>query len=195
MTKVKFPLTSREISLAAALAATSAVLQLIHIGYQSPQWGMWIDLVAVSWLVAFFLFGIRSAIIVSLLGAVIITLFSPSTWLGAIMKWIATLPMYGILFLWLKARGKKLVFYKKSSRLIVPIIIAVILRAVIVLPVNYYFAIPIWTGMTTAQAIEAIPWYIIVGFNALQGVLDVILAWILVFTFRLSRYASWDQSR
>lgn len=188
----KTNLSSREISISAALAATSAVLQLIHIGYQSPTWGMWIDLVAVSWIVAFFLFGIRSAINVSILGAIIITLFSPSTWLGAIMKWTATLPMYAMLFLLMRSKKKKLNFYKNPSNFIVPTIIALVIRTIVVLPVNYYFAIPIWTGMTPEQAIVAIPWYIIAGFNSIQGILDVGLAWILVFSFRLSRYANWD---
>ena len=77
---------TRQLAFAGALAAVSAVLQLYHLGYQSPQWGMWIDLVAVSWIIAYFLFGIRSALLVSFLGAVIITLFAPDTWLGASMK-------------------------------------------------------------------------------------------------------------
>ena len=60
---------------ASALAAFSAVVQLIHIGYQSPQFGMWIDIVAVTWVAAYFLFDLKTSFIVSFLGAIIITLF------------------------------------------------------------------------------------------------------------------------
>lgn len=183
--------TTRELVLSAALAAVSATVQLIHIGYQSPQWGMWIDVVAVTWIMAFFLFGVRSALVVSLLGALIITLFAPDTWLGAMMKFTATLPMWLSLFLWLKLKKGKISNYRKIGALIVPVIIGISVRSILVIPINYYFAIPIWTGMTPAQAIAAIPWSIIAGFNVFQGILDVGLAWLIVFRFKIERFASW----
>ena len=185
-------ISSREIALLAGLASLSAVVQLIHLCYQSPQWGMWIDVVAVSWIMAFFLFGIRASLIVSLLGALIITLFAPDTWLGASMKWVATFPMYGSLFAYMKIAKKEIADYKKISNLFIPLILGILVRGLMVLPLNYFYAIPIWTGMTTVQAISAIPWYIIFGFNAVQAVLDVVLAWVVVFRFRIARFASWQ---
>ena len=179
-------LSNRELALIAALAAVSAVLQLIHLGYQSPQWGMWIDLVAVSWLIAFFLFGLRSALYVSLLGFIVITLFDPATWLGASMKWLATAPMW----LSLGLLSQKYKSYQKISSLTLPLLIGLIIRSILMIPINYYYAIPIWTGMSPAAAIQAIPWYIIAGFNSIQGLIDVILAWIIVFRFRLNRFAN-----
>lgn len=178
-------LSNRELALTAALAAVSAVVQLIHLGYQSPQWGMWIDLVAVSWLIAFFLFGLRSSLYVSLLGFIVITLFAPDTWLGASMKWLATAPMWLSLGLF----STKFKSYQKISSLILPLAIGLIVRSLIIIPINYFYAIPIWTGMSTAVAIKVIPWYIIAGFNSIQGLLDVILAWVIVYRFRLSRFA------
>ena len=77
------------------------------------------------------------------------------------------------------------------SNFFIAVIFGIIIRSLIVLPLNYYYAIPIWTGMTAQQAISAIPWWVIAGFNAIQGVLDVVLAWILVFRFRLHRFANW----
>jgi len=189
MSTTKF--TSRELAIASGLAAFSAVVQLIHLGYQSPQWGMWIDIVAVSWIVAFFLYGVRMSFMVSLLGALIITLFAPDTWLGASMKWVATMPMWLCLYLWLAISKQKIAKYRKITYIVVPVIFGIIIRSLIVLPLNYYYAIPIWTGMTAQQAISAIPWWVIAGFNAIQGVLDVVLAWILVFRFRLHRFANW----
>ena len=184
-------LTTRELVLSAALAAISAAVQLVHIGYQSPQWGMWIDVVAVTWIVAFFLFDVRSALIVSLLGGLIITLFAPDTWLGAVMKFTATFPMWFSLFFWLKMKKEKISYYGKLKTLIIPIIIGVMIRSALVIPLNYYFAIPIWTGMTPTQAISAIPWYIIAAFNIFQGILDVGLAWLIVFRFKIVRFATW----
>lgn len=182
-------LSSREIAFASALAAFSATVQLIHIGYQSPTWGMWIDIVAVSWIIAFFLYGVRISLLVSLLGALIITLFAPDTWLGAVMKWTATLPMWLSLYFWMFTRKKTLSSYGKLSTLLVPILAGVAIRIVLVLPLNYFFAIPIWTGMTTQQAWQAIPWIVIAIFNAVQGILDVILAWLVVYKFRINRFA------
>jgi len=173
----------RVIVLSAALASLSAFLQLYHLGYQSPQWGMWLDFVAVTWIVAYFLFGWRSALIVSVLGAIIITLFAPDTWLGASMKFVATVPIWISLAVW----GRR---YSNPKNLIVPFIAGNILRLMLVLPLNYYYAIPIWTGMTPVQAISAIPWPVISLFNIVQSLIDLTLAWVLVYRFRLNRFSA-----
>ena len=185
-----FHMKSYEVTAFAALAAISAVLQIVHLGWLSP-WGMWVDLVAVSWMTAYFLYGGRAAFIVSLVGAIIITLVAPSTWLGAGMKWLATFPMWLVPLAMRRAFRKKMKDFRKPAILIAAVAIAILLRCLIVIPVNYYFAIPIWTGMTTAQAIEAVPWWAIFALNAVQGVVEVALAWLLVFRFRLDRFASW----
>lgn len=183
--------TVRNLTISAGLAAFSAVIQLIHIGYQSPQWGMWIDLVAISWIVAVLLFNIKTAFSVSLLGALIITLFAPDTWLGASMKWIASVPMCISLDLWLRIMHKNQRYYDKPLRLIIPVLTGLFLRILFVLPLNYLYAIPLWTGMSTAKAWSTIPWFVIVTFNIVQGILDVGVAWIIVYRFKLSRFASW----
>lgn len=181
----------REIAIAAGLAAFSAVVQLIHVGYQSPQFGMWIDFVAVTWIIAFFLFGLRMSLVVSLVGALVITLFAPDTWLGASMKWIASVPMWLILGIWLRFLKKNYSYYGKIRHLLVPLSIALVIRCLIIIPVNYFYAIPIWTGMSPEKAMIAIPWFVIGGFNIVQGIFEVILAWLFVFRFRLKRYVTW----
>ncbi len=180
-----------EISAFAALAAISAVFQIIHLGYQTP-WGMWIDVVAIPWILAFFLYRGRGSLIVSTIGAIIITLVAPSTWLGASMKWLATMPMWLMLWLWQVVFKLKLKDFKKLRVIIPCIILGIILRGLIVIPVNYYYAIPIWTGWTPEQAMEMLPWWIIFSLNAVQGVLEVIVAWLLVFKFRLERFKKWE---
>lgn len=186
-------LTYREISVAAALTSLSAVSQLLHFGYQSPQWGMWLDVVAIPWLIAFFLFGPRLALIVSLLGSGVITLFAPETWLGAVMKFTATLPLWLTLAAWLRLRKAQLLHYQRFNLLIIPLVFGLVLRSSLMLPLNYYWAIPIWTGLSTDQALAIIPWHIIVVFNSIQALIDVAAAWLLVFKFKLYRYASWTR--
>ena len=179
-----------EISAGAALAAISAVVQIIHIGYLT-QWGMWIDIVAIPWILAFFLYRGRMAFLVSIIGAIIITLVAPSSWLGASMKWLATMPMLLMLLLWQKVFKLKLKDYRKMSVLIPCIIFGIILRGVIVIPFNYYYALPIWTGWTTEEAMVNLPWWIIFTLNGIQGIIEVTVAWLLVFKFKLQRYATW----
>jgi riboflavin transporter len=186
-------LNPREIALCSALAAISAILQLMHFGFQSAQLGIWIDAVACSWIIAFFLFGCRGAMLTSFIGVIIITLFAPETWLGAVMKWTTTLPMWLSLFAFAAIKRQSRKKYSNFSSLVIPLGAGIILRCIIALPLNYYFAIPIWTGMTATKAISSVPWYIICGLNIFQGLLDVLLAWIITFKFKLIRFASWNE--
>jgi riboflavin transporter len=184
--------STREIAIAAGLASLSAVTQLVHIGYQSPQWGMWIDVVAVTWIIAYFLFDIRLSLLVSVVGALIITLFAPDTWLGASMKLVASLPILLSLFGWEYINKKNSEGYAKPFRLIIPLLIGMGIRCLIVIPLNYFYAIPIWTGMSPDVAMKAIPWFIIAGFNIIQSLVDVGVAWIIVYTYKLRRFSQKD---
>jgi len=182
---------TNEISAGAALAAISAAIQIVHIGYPT-QWGMWIDIVAIPWILAFFLYRGRTVFFVSIVGALIITLVDPSSWLGASMKWLATMPMWLMLLLWQRLFKLHLKDYRKL-RVIVPcIVLGVFLRGIIVIPFNYYYALPIWTGWTPEKAMEMLPWWIIFSINAVQGILEVTIAWLLVFRFKLKRFATWE---
>jgi riboflavin transporter FmnP len=182
-------LTLKEIVLGGSLASLSAVTQLIHIGYRSPQWGMWLDIVAVSWLMAFFLYGFRLSLIVSIIGSLIITLFAPETWLGASMKFTATIPLILSLVAYQKITRSNLSDFSNPKHIVTPLIIGIIIRSVIIIPVNYYYAIPIWTGMQPAQAMSVIPWYVIFIFNTVQSVIDVMISHLLVFKFKLDRFS------
>ncbi len=181
---------SYELTTAAALAAISAALQLVHVGVATPS-GIWIDLVAVSWVLAYFLYGTRMSLVVSIAGALIITLFAPSTWLGALMKWTATIPMIAVPAAFAVMARMKPSGYSAARKLILPVALALVIRAAVIVPLNYYFAIPIWTGWTPEEAIANLPWYLIAGLNAIQGVLEVALAWLLCFRFRLDRFSAW----
>jgi riboflavin transporter FmnP len=152
---------------------------------------MWIDLVAVSWLIGYFIFGGRTAFVVSVVGALMITLMAPSTWLGAFMKWLATVPMFLVPMAYQKLRGAKLENLS-GLRLLIPLmLVAILIRGAIIIPVNYYFAIPIWMQWTLQESMTYVPWWAIFGINAIQGAIEVLLAWLLVFRFRLDRFRTW----
>jgi riboflavin transporter FmnP len=180
-----------EITAGAALAAISAAVQIVHVGYPT-QWGMWIDIVAIPWILAFFLYRGRTAFFVSIVGALIITLVDQSSWLGASMKWLGTMPMWLMLFLWQKMFKVHLKDYKKMKVIVPCIVLGVILRGIITIPFNYYYALPIWTGWTPEKAMQIMPWWIIFSLNAIQGTLEVLVAWLLVFRFKLKRFATWE---
>ena len=184
----KQKISTRELTMISSLATVSALLQLVHIGYQSPQFGMWIDFVACSWIIAFFLFGIRGALLTSLISAIIMTLFAPETWLGASMKWSLSLPILLCLHFWLVVTRKDAMSYSNPRALVIPVIIALLVRAALALLLNYYYAIPIWLGIPSTQAITTIPWYVISLFNLAQGLCDIILAWIITFRFKIIKF-------
>jgi riboflavin transporter FmnP len=180
-----------EISACAALAAISAVFQIVHLGYMT-QWGMWIDIVAIPWMLAFFLYRGKAAFFVSIVGAIIISLFDYSSWLGASMKFLSTMPMWLIPWYFQKSYKLHLKDFKKLRIIIFCLILSIIIRGIIVIPLNYYFALPIWTGWSPEKAMLMLPWWIIFSLNAIQGTLEVMVAWLLVFKFKFKRFATWE---
>jgi len=180
-----------EISACAALAAISAVFQLVHLGYMT-QWGMWVDIVAIPWILAFFLYRGKAAFFVSIVGAIIITLADPSTWLGASMKWIGTMPMWLVPLFFQRLYKLNLKDFKKLRIIIFCLVLSIIFRGIIVIPLNYYYALPIWTGWSTEKAMLMLPWWIIFSLNTIQGIIEVMVTWLLVFKFNFKRFATWE---
>jgi len=79
----------------AMLSCLASLLQLSHGVIGVPTgFGMTLDLVGVPIILGFFLFGLDAAMYISLLTALVITIASPETWLGATMKFAATVPMF-----------------------------------------------------------------------------------------------------
>ena len=171
----------------ALLAALGAVFQIYHIGIPTA-WGMWIDIVAVPILLALFLFDLKHSLAVAVLIALVITLAAPSGFIGAIMKFVATLPMF--LVLGLGAKWKKLDL-SKPEPVIFLLALALVLRAAITLPFNYYWALPTFFNLPTEEALKFVPWWIMIGLNCVQGIVEVGIAWLLAFKFKLlERYGS-----
>ena len=110
------------------------------------------------------------------------------------MKLVASIPSVLALFAWATMVKTDKSYYKNPHRLWIPLCIAIVIRCLIVIPLNYYYVIPIWTGMSPAVAMKVIPWFVIAGFNGVQTIIDVWFAWMLVYTFKLNRFASGETS-
>ncbi|MEM3555475.1 MAG: hypothetical protein QXF56_02045 [Candidatus Micrarchaeia archaeon] len=269
----------------AMLSAIAAVFQFSHgiIGIQTG-FGMTVDLVGVPIMLAFFLFGLDAAFYTSILTALIITLISPETWLGASMKFAATVPMFLIPAFWMLSvrkgftLGRVLIniffalfislmlflvsihinligkstlplsnttvyllprfeaagfsgvrvtvsdillgllpilaitvfcfillhFWGKYSKGLTPLvfadaravaillIISILVRGIAMVVSNYYFAGPLFFHISPEKLMASVPWYLIFGWNAFQGAVETILAWMLAFKFGfVNRYARW----
>ena len=238
------------------LSAIAAIFQVTHgiIGIQTG-FGMTVDLVGVPILLAFFLFGLEGALYTSVIVAIIITLIAPTTWLGASMKFAATVPMflapayylflrdkkypllstfllgtmsiltifilslyvnifsvpiitnelllgilpilfigllaYALIVIWrrLKFNFNPHAFEDKKTVLLV-FALAVLVRGIAMLISNYYYAGPLFFHMTTEQMLAAIPWYLIFGWNLIQGAIEFSIAWAIAYKFKfVEKYA------
>ncbi|MEA1993135.1 MAG: hypothetical protein U9N35_01890 [Euryarchaeota archaeon] len=83
---------------------------------------------------------------------------------------------------------KKSKAFKRFSFVITTLFLALIVRGVVTTVINYYFAIPLFFGMPTETAIERIPWYVIIGLNAVQGAIDIGGAWYISFKTGVSTF-------
>ncbi|MBN2042745.1 MAG: hypothetical protein JW754_02965 [Candidatus Aenigmarchaeota archaeon] len=175
------------ITSASVLAAVSIIFQIVHIGYLTP-WGMWIDLVAIPWILAYFIFGFRTSVLTACVSAVLIALLAPSGYIGASMKLLATIPMIIGPALVLLFSRKKLKDFEKMRWLLIALALSLVIRGAFVLPVNYFIAIPLFFGMETSQALAFIPPWLMFLLNAVQGVIDMTVAWTLAFRFKMTRF-------
>jgi riboflavin transporter FmnP len=182
----------------AILAALAIVFDVMSEVFPLRMpWGMKIDFVGVIWVLAYFLYGIREALSVSIITAIFIIILNPTGVLGAMMKLIATLPMFVIpaLISQFYDSNKKAALFNNISIVTIACIVATVVRLIVATLLNFYWAIPLWTGIPTDKILEvmfngSIPAFIIfvAGMNVLQGIVDVLVSWLLAFKFKLSEY-------
>jgi riboflavin transporter FmnP len=165
-------------------------------------WGMKIDFVGTVWVLSYFLYGLAVAFPISVITTLYITFFMPTSFVGGAMKFIATLPMFLILDLisylpFFSDRSSKI--FNKPLMIIGAAILANAVRLLVTIIVNYYWAIPLWTGIPTGKILDvmfggsvlAFITYI-AGLNVLQGIIDILVPWFLAFKFRLSTmFGTW----
>jgi len=161
-------------------------------------WGMKIDFVGAVWVLAFFLYGLSEALIVSILTTMFILVYSPTGFVGAAMKLVATLPMFLIpalmLYLpFLRNRASR----PFNSILVISAagILAILARLVIASFANYYWAIPIYLGKPSdivmkevfgGSILTYIAW--IASMNVFQGIVDILVPWFLAFKLKIAQY-------
>lgn len=184
-----------EVVFASFLAAISIVFQIGHVftGVSTP-WGMWIDIVAVPWIVAYFIKGFKTALLTAVLASFVMSLIAPSGYIGATMKFVATFPMIVVPALiapiYTRAVGKPFSQFSFKELFVftcLSLLVAIPLRCALVLPFNYYFAIPIFFGKSPSEAMRFFPPAIMAGLNAVQGGIEMPPAVLVCFFTRLRR--------
>lgn len=175
----------------AVMSTIAIVLDLLPL----PRviWGMKIDLVGAIWVLTFFLYGWKPALTVGSITAIYIAMFSNTGYVGAVMKFIATIPM----FLVPAAMINLPFFHKKESRVFERIlvitaatILASVTRLFLATAVNLYWAIPIYTGREALAYFGGIVPLVtfVAGLNVVQGIVDILVSWALAFKLRLSQH-------
>jgi len=152
---------------AALLAGLAIVFQLANdvIGIKTG-FGMTVDLVAVPILLAFFILGFKTALDVSIVLALAIALTAATGYIGAVMKFAATLPMITIPALYALAWKGKINMQKALS--------AVLLGAVVLVAIFAFLSYP------TASVAESLGQQSVLGLY-LVGLAPVVLIAIVAY--------------
>jgi len=134
---------------AALLAPLTVILQSLPPIFITP-WMLRIDFVAVPWLICWIIFGLKPALLSLLISAPLVGFVGPFAGgaVGAIMKPLASVWMFLIpaFFAWKFGGTKQLLENKRFYALAG--VIALILRAIVTVFFNFYFALPIFYNLT-----------------------------------------------
>jgi riboflavin transporter FmnP len=134
---------------ATILAPLAVILQIFVPLFVTP-WGMRIDLVAIPWMICWIIFGLKPALLSLLISAPLVGFLGPFAggWVGATMKSVATIWMFLIpaIFAW-KAGGTKGLLENKRL-FVLASVFALIVRAIVTVVFNFYFALPLFYYMT-----------------------------------------------
>jgi len=134
---------------AALLAPLTVILQSLPPIFITP-WMLRIDFVAVPWLICWIIFGLKPALLSLLISAPLVGFVGPFAGgaIGAIMKPLASVWMFLIpaFFAWKLGGTKQLLENKRFF--VLAGVIALIIRAIVTVLVNFYFALPIFYNLT-----------------------------------------------
>lgn len=181
------------------MSALSAVMQLLFETFPLRIAYIRFDPVGMIWILAFFLFGLEHALSVSVITALFIAIASPTHLVGAAMKLIATTSMILTLggLTWLPFFSEKASsFFKKPPVFVTGLCLAVSVRNIACLLVNYYWAYPTFVGSRWLEQFffGSIPAFVavVVVSNTVLGVMDFVVAWFLAFRTKLvERFGTW----
>lgn len=185
---------------AAVLASLSVVMQVLPPLFVTP-WFMRVDLVAVPWVLCWLLFGFDASLLSLLISVPLVGVLGPFAggWVGAVMKSVASVWMFAVpaLFAWRMGGAKSLIL--KKNVFVVASVVALVVRALVTVVFNFYFALPFFFNMTSNDIIQFFNFSQsflgislgLVGFgafvgevafwNTAQGVIDIYAAYVIGF--------------
>lgn len=185
---------------AAVLASLSVVMQVLPPLFVTP-WFMRVDLVAIPWVLCWLLFGFDASLLSLLISVPLVGVLGPFAggWVGAVMKSVASVWMFAIpaVFVWRWGGTKSLVLSKRTY--VTASVAALLVRAVVTVFFNFYFALPVFFNMTSNGIIQffnskqsflglslgLVGLGAFVGevafWNTVQGVIDIYAAYMIGF--------------
>jgi len=167
-----------KISGATILASLAVILQILPPIFVSP-WTMRVDLVAIPWILCWIIFGLKPALLSILISAPLIGFIGPVAggWVGATMKSVATVWMFLIpgLIAWKKGGAKKLLENKRLF--VLASILAISVRVMVTVIFNFYFALPLFFGMTPEDIIGFYSDVTILGFVGVGAYVSEVAFW------------------
>jgi len=196
----------RELAASSILGALS--IFLVFTPDVRLPWGMAaLDFIAVPWIIAFLLFGLKSGLLTSFIGFLGIFFFSEEALplVGATMKFSATIPLILVPALVLKLTRPKSSSesFAVKKIYVLSMVIAIVVRCLVTMFLNYYWAIPFMYNLKPGDvpgAFNFFFWgdplssnpliYYILGislWNTWQGVVDAVVSWFVVYPTNLHK--------
>ncbi|MGA2572721.1 MAG: hypothetical protein ABSF36_00775 [Candidatus Methanomethylicaceae archaeon] len=182
-----------QISLIASMLALTAILELINraLPLRVP-WGMSIDFVAVPVMLVFFILGMRYALAASVGMFAILMIIGFAGFVGAVMKFGATVAMLlvlgALLSTPLRNKPNPASTYKNPLKFGLASALALGARVIVAAFLNYYWALPLFFAMPVEQIIQTFFFGSILGFvafvgvlNITQGLIDLAVSWVVTF--------------
>jgi len=173
--------STTKITGATLLAPLAVILQILPPLFISP-WSMRIDLVAVPWILCWILFGLKPALLSLLISAPLVGFLGPFAggWVGATMKTVASIWMFLIpaLFAW-KTGGTKRLLETKGLFALAGVF-AIVVRVIVTLLFNFYFAIPFFFNMTPDDIIGFFSGVTTLGFIGLGAYITEVAFWNII---------------
>ncbi len=207
-----FAFSVRELAASALLGALS--IFFVFLPDVRLPWGMAaLDFIAVPWIIALLLFGLKAGFLTSVMGTLGIFFFSEELvpLIGATMKFSASIPLviipaaiFGFSRFRLYNEGVKMKrVYAFSMG------IAIVVRCFVAMLLNYYWAIPLMFGINPVDVPASFNWFFwgsemnpnlltfyVLGislWNTWQGIIDVVVAWLVVYPTKLyKQYGIWQ---
>jgi len=166
---------------ATLLAPLAVILQILPPLFVTP-WTMRIDLVAIPWILCWIIFGLKPALLSLLISAPLVGFLGPFAggWVGATMKCVASIWMFLIpaILAW-KTGGTKHLLENKGLFVLVAAL-TILVRVVVTLLFNFYFAIPFFFNMSPDAIIGFFSSVTTLGFIGLGAYIAEVAFWNII---------------